>query len=168
MKLLIRDTQIIGTALDEYSGPEQFIVAPDDFDPARMDECWVEDGQLIVPPPPDPWQIARDKLASVRFARETGGIVISGARIATDRQSQALITGAYTYSLLNPEALIDWKGADGTWTQIDAATLAGIAGAVATHVQACFSNERALSELIEAADTVEELASIDLESGWPS
>lgn len=168
MKILIRDAQIIGTALDTYTGPEQFIDAPEGFDQEQMDEYRVEDGRLISPPAPDPWQQARARLASIRYAHETGGIAIGGARIATDRQSQALITGAYTYSLLNPEALIDWKGADGAWTQIDAATIAGIARAVATHVQACFSNERALSELIDAAETVEDLASIDLESGWPS
>lgn len=168
MKLLIRDTKIIGTALDEYSGPEQFIDAPDGFDPARLDEYLVEDGQIISPPTPDPWQQARATLSSVRYAHETRGVTINGSSIATDRQSQALITGAYTYSQLNPEALIDWKGADGTWTKIDAATIAGIAHAVATHVQACFTNERALSELIDAAETVEDLESIDLESGWPS
>ena len=133
-----------------------------------------EGHRLIRLPDPEPETPKTDKeraladLAYIRYAHETGGIIIGGASIATDRQSQALITGAYTYSLLNPEALIDWKGADGAWTKIDAATISGIARAVAKHVQACFTNERALSELIDAAETVEDLASIDLESGWPS
>jgi hypothetical protein len=34
-------------------------------------------------------------------------------------------------------------------------------------VQACFSREKALTLLIEATTTIEELEAIDLESGWP-
>ncbi|MCK7581108.1 MAG: hypothetical protein MZV65_39430 [Chromatiales bacterium] len=51
MKLLIHNTQIIGTALDEYSGPEQFIVAPDDFDPAQLNRYRLIDGELRVSVP---------------------------------------------------------------------------------------------------------------------
>jgi len=167
VKILFRGTRLIGIATDDYTGPESFINAPDDFDPARLDECRIENGRLVMPPDPDPWQVARNKLALKRYEHETGGIVIGGARIATDRQSQALITGAYTYSLLNPSVLIDWKNADGTWTKINATTIAGIANAVAAHVQACFSHERALSDLINAAETAQDLASINLEEGWP-
>lgn len=74
-------------------------------------------------------------------------------------------TGAWSFSQLNPAVLIDWKATTG-WIQIDAATIAGIAAAVATHVQTCFSNERVLSELIEAATTVSDVQAIDLTTGW--
>ena len=51
MKLLIRNTKIIGTALDTYTGPEQFIDAPDKFDHERMDAYRYVDGELqpIIP-----------------------------------------------------------------------------------------------------------------------
>jgi hypothetical protein len=52
MKLLIRDTQLIGTATDDYAGPETFIAAPDDFDPlADLGRYEYRDGALssIIP-----------------------------------------------------------------------------------------------------------------------
>ena len=51
MKLLIRGTQIIGTATNDYVGPEQFINAPEDFDPLSLDAwCYVDDElQLVIP-----------------------------------------------------------------------------------------------------------------------
>jgi hypothetical protein len=52
MKLLIRDTQLIGTATDDYAGPETFIDAPDGFDPlADLDRYEYRDGtlSLIIP-----------------------------------------------------------------------------------------------------------------------
>lgn len=106
-------------------------------------------------------------LAAIRYRHETSGIVLAGAAVRTDRQSQALVTGAYCTALLNPSALIDWKGADGNWAQLDAATMTEIAAAVSDHVQACFSRERALADLINAAQTFAEIAAVNLESGWP-
>ena len=105
-------------------------------------------------------------LAALRYQHETAGITLSGMQIETDRQSQALITGAWSFAQLNPSVLIDWKGVNG-WIQIDAATVNVIAGAVATHVQSCFSNERALSEAIDNAADEFELNQVDLTIGWP-
>jgi hypothetical protein len=106
------------------------------------------------------------ELAALRYEHETAGITLNGAAIETNRESQSLINGAWSYSQLNPSVLIDWKAESG-WIQIDAATIAGIAGAVAAHVQACFSNERTLSEAINAAETVAAVQAIDLTIGWP-
>jgi len=111
-------------------------------------------------------QRKREELAALRYQHETAGITLNGATIETNRESQALVNGAYSYSLLNPAVLIDWKAESG-WIQIDATAIAGIAGAVAAHVQACFSNERTLSELIAAAETVAAVQAIDLTIGWP-
>lgn len=107
------------------------------------------------------------ELAAIRYRHETAGVSVAGAPVRTDRQSQALVTGAYCTALLNPSAQIDWKGADGNWSRLDAATMTAIAATVSAHVQACFSRECALAELIGAAQTWAELAAIDLESGWP-
>jgi hypothetical protein len=52
MKLLIRDTHLIGTATDDYAGPETFIAAPDGFDPlADLGRYEYRDGALssIIP-----------------------------------------------------------------------------------------------------------------------
>jgi hypothetical protein len=39
--------------------------------------------------------------------------------------------------------------------------------AVRAHVQACFDKEAELKAEIEAASTVEEIAAVDLNTGWP-
>ena len=106
-------------------------------------------------------------LAALRYQHETSGITLNGMQIETDRQSQALITGAWSFAQLNPSVLIDWKGVNG-WIQIDAATVNVIAGAVATHVQACFTNERLHAEAINALATSEEVADYDMTAGWPA
>jgi len=106
------------------------------------------------------------ELAALRYQHETAGITLSGMTIETNRESQALITGAWSFSQLNPAVLIDWKGTNG-WVQIDAATISAIAGAVAAHVQSCFSTERVHAEAISALETSEEVSAYDLTTGWP-
>lgn len=51
MKLIIQGDRIAATATDEYTGPDAFIDAPDDFDIARLSEYRVIDGQVVLPPP---------------------------------------------------------------------------------------------------------------------
>ena len=52
MKILYRDTTIIGAALDSYTGQEQFIDAPADFNINRMADYRYVDGVLILTRPP--------------------------------------------------------------------------------------------------------------------
>ena len=49
MKIIIQDGRIAGTATDEYTGPDEYITAPEDFDPARMADYVVADGQITLP-----------------------------------------------------------------------------------------------------------------------
>ena len=50
MKLIIQNNSIAGTATDEYTGPDAFITAPDDFDASRMGEYVITDGVATLPP----------------------------------------------------------------------------------------------------------------------
>ncbi len=134
-------------------------------------EGWTLQPAAIQPEPPEiPIAMLRQQklaeLAALRYEKETAGITLNGASIETDRASQALITGAWSISQINPAVLIDWKTATGDWVQIDAATIAGIAGAVAGHVQACFSAERVHAEAIAALETAEDVAAYDITVGW--
>lgn len=52
MKLIIQGDRIAAIATDEYTGPDAFIDAPDDFDIERLSEYRVVDGQVVLPPPP--------------------------------------------------------------------------------------------------------------------
>lgn len=106
------------------------------------------------------------QLAAYRYARETAGINVNGVTIKTDRESQAMITGAKLFSDLNPDTLIDWKGASG-WIQISREMLTAIGQAVGAHVQACFSREKEHTMAILALDTVEEIEVYNITAGWP-
>ena len=48
MKIIIQDGRIAGTATDEYTGPDEYIDAPADFDADRMGEYVYADGALTL------------------------------------------------------------------------------------------------------------------------
>ena len=156
---------------DEFSALPDFVVCdiPDGWDESLRDAAEWVNGAIVINPE---IQLSRmksakiDELSALRYQHETAGITLNGMTIETDRQSQSLITGAWSISQINPAILIDWKGANG-WVQIDAATITAIAGAVAAHVQSCFSAERIHAEAILALETSEEVAAYDLTTGWP-
>ena len=51
MKLIIQASRIAATATDDYTGPDEFITAPPDFDAARMGEYVYADGVLVLSVP---------------------------------------------------------------------------------------------------------------------
>lgn len=50
MKLIIQANRIAATATDDYTGPDEFIAAPPDFDAARMGEYTYANGVLTLTP----------------------------------------------------------------------------------------------------------------------
>ena len=50
MKLIIQNNRIAATATDDYTGPDEYITAPPDFDAARMGEYVYQDGVLTIHP----------------------------------------------------------------------------------------------------------------------
>lgn len=102
----------------------------------------------------------KQDIAAARYAAETGGIEVDGVTIATDRGSQALLTAAVVMARLDPEFKTQWKCADGRFKQLDAFQLRAIGDAVIAHVESCFAREGELCEMIDAAQTPEELDSI--------
>lgn len=99
------------------------------------------------------------ELAAARYAEETAGITLGGSLIATGRGDQARINGAWAFTQANPEATIRFKSASG-WQNLTAAQIDAIATGVGSHVQACFAREGELADLVEAAETVEEVEAI--------
>ena len=100
------------------------------------------------------------EIAAARYESETGGCTVDGVTIATDRGSQALLTAAVVMARLDPEFKTQWKCADGHFKQLDAFQLRSIGDAVIAHVEACFAREGELCELIDAAQTPEELDAV--------
>ena len=106
------------------------------------------------------------ELADHRWRIETSGVTLpGGARILTDRESQAQLTSALQ-TLTQPFVdSIDWKAADG-WVTVTETELRPIAQAVAQHVQSCFKAERQVSEQIAAAKGAEALHAINIRQAF--
>jgi hypothetical protein len=106
-------------------------------------------------------------LADYRWQREVAGVMIGGAPIATDRESQAKLTSAYVLAVANPTFSLRWKVALGQFVTLDAATIVIIGDAVGAYVRACFDREDVLTTEILTAVDAEALAEIDIEADWP-
>lgn len=113
---------------------------------------WLFDGSTFAQPSAGNHTTAqlRRYAAAARYAKEIGGIVISGMPIATDRESQSLVNGAYSMAALNPEFTTQWKAVDGTFVPLDAALITAVAQAVAQHVANCFAKEAEINAGITA------------------
>ena len=129
----------------------------------------VQTGELVQEPASPP--SAADLLAALaarRYLAEEAGTTFGAYSLLTDRETQAKINAAYLKATLDPDYIIPaWKFAPGVFAPLNAVTIIAAGDAVFDHVQACFANEAALSALIMAAETPEDLAVIDLEQGWP-
>lgn len=115
----------------------------------------------------------KEKLAAYRYGRETSGIVVGGAEIKTDRESQGQLNGAYTSLKNNLITDTPWKAAGGAWVPVTLVELEPIATAVAQHVRACFATEKVHADALDAivedpAGTVVDLANYDYTTGWPA
>lgn len=79
------------------------------------------------------------------------------------------VTGAVVAAQIVPSnGTTTWKLAPGQFRQWNTAQIVAYGIAIRTHVQACFDKEEALSEEINAATDADDLAAIDIETGWPT
>ena len=123
----------------------------------------------VVEPTLDEMKAAKlAELKAYRRTKEEAGINLNGVEIATDRESQAMIGNAVAGLRLKPEgSTVNWKAENGTFV-LDLATLEAIAGAVFDHVQACFNDEIAHVEAINALTTAQAVYNYDYSSAWPA
>ncbi len=108
-----------------------------------------------------------ERTTALRWEKETGGIAINGAPVATTIADQNRIVSVLASPTLDQLGTVDFKGRNG-WITLTVAELTGIAAAIANHVQACFSAERAHHEAIAALDSVEDALAYDPTAGWPT
>ena len=101
----------------------------------------------------------RGEIAAARWEAETAGIDVNGFTVRTDRESQALITGAALKAMQDSEYSCRWKTESG-FVELTALQISAVADAVRTHVQGCFDREAELLPFIEAATSPEELEAI--------
>ncbi len=99
MKLIIQNSRIAATATDEYTGPDPFITAPEDFDITRMSEYVVVDDALTLP--------ARRKLTRLEFRNRFTAVEKAGLELAAldnpagtmEQRMQAAMLRAYLADL---------------------------------------------------------------------
>lgn len=87
----------------------------------------------------------RAEMARLRYERETGGIQTEYGYVATDRESQSMISNTLTYISLAPRD-VTWKLHDGTFVTLTPSEFTSLAKDVARHVETCFEEERAAVE----------------------
>ena len=130
----------------------------------EVQEGWRWDGKKFTPPqsPNEPAEQTLEEvkaaklaeLAEARWREETGGLTLpDGTIVKTDRESQALLTGAALSATLDPGTDIEWKGVNG-WVTLTSAQVLEIAAAVRAHIQSAFSREKVLSEQVEACNEI--------------
>lgn len=82
-------------------------------------------------------------LATYRYNKEVGGILISGVSVPTDRETQSKLIAMRILAKENNSYTVDFKTPAG-FVNLNAATIIAIADAIAGHVQKCFSVEASL------------------------
>lgn len=128
---------------------------------------WTYDGETFSAPvvaAKTPGEL-RDYASAKRFAVETGGIVVNGARIDTSRDSQSMVANAHAYIENSGAASTAFKALSG-WITLSGAEIKATALAVGAHVQASFVAEEAVDALI-ASGEFKSFADIDAFQ-WPS
>lgn len=100
------------------------------------------------------------ELAAARYKAEIAGIELAGAGIRTDRESQALITGAALAASQDPAYTVIWKAAGGFLT-LSAEQIIAAAQAVRAHVERCFAREAELAAQVDAAKSAKAVRSIE-------
>ncbi|WP_313074432.1 DUF4376 domain-containing protein [Melaminivora sp.] len=172
MKLIIQGDRIVATATNDYAGPDAWVQAPEDFDAKRMDEYRVADGVAALPTSPvldlqGTKDVLTARATSLRWQHETGGLTLpNGGRVATGVEDQNRITSVIANAELAGVAEVDFKAPSG-WVTLTLAEIKAIAAAIALHVQACFSAERAHHEAIAMLADLAACDAYDVSAGWP-
>lgn len=92
MKLIIQNNRIAATATDAYTGPDEFIDAPADFDVTRLGEYRYEDGALVLTPDTRITRLAfRNRFTSAeKMALEMAALDDPTAAMAQRQQAAAI------------------------------------------------------------------------------
>ncbi|WP_288099561.1 DUF4376 domain-containing protein [Pseudomonas sp.] len=127
---------------------------------------WTGEGwETLAESPPDPapapdWPAL---IATRRWLAETSGTTFGGMPIDTERDSQALLTGAVVAAMQDPAYSVRWKTSAG-FVDLSSPQIIAVASAVRAYVQACFNREAELLDAVADGSITAEM----LEEGWPA
>ena len=108
-------------------------------------------------------QESLEALADIRYAREIEGVTsVEGIQQWTDRANRALLTDKISFMSSNPGInQTSWKARNG-FVQMDVEGLKELQALVGFHVDQTYKAENAVSGMIVAAETIEDLLSINI------
>ena len=108
-------------------------------------------------------QESLEVLADIRYAREIEGVTSAeGIQQWTDRANRALLTDKISFMSNNPGInKTSWKARNG-FVQMDVEGLKELQALVGFHVDQTYKAENAVSDMIVAAETIEDLLSINI------
>lgn len=115
----------------------------------------------------------KNKLSEARYNYETGGIIDPDDNtnvILSDRLSQQAITGATLWLQANTAATVSFKVFNG-WHDLSYADSISYKNKVYKHVQDCFTREKAVVDIIDAATGLTTLVTnyaSAIDTGWPA
>lgn len=114
-------------------------------------------------------QESLEELADIRYAREIEGVTSAdGIQQWTDRANRALLTDKISFMSNNPEVeKTSWKARNG-FVQLDIDGLKGLQSLVGLHVDQTYKAENSVSDLIVAAETIEDLLSVNIAEEFES
>jgi hypothetical protein len=115
------------------------------------------------------WQEA----LAFRSARQDGGCMTPHGRVDTDPDSQRKINGAATAALVTQLQNIafppiGWTMADNSVVVHDRASVIAMGLAVVSFLNDCQAAGTAIRNEIDAAETIEQVAAIDIKAGFPA
>lgn len=102
----------------------------------------------------NPQEYMRADIADHRFNIETGGIVIDGMPVPTDRNTQSILTSMNLRADRDPEYRVDFKISPGEYINLGRTEIVALGDAVYAHVQAAFAREKELNERIDAGEII--------------
>lgn len=108
-------------------------------------------------------QESLEALADIRYAREIDGVTSAeGIQQWTDRANRAMLTDKISFMSNNPGIKqTSWKARNG-FVQLDVEGLKDLQSLVGFHVDQTYKAENAVSDMIVAAETIQDLLSINI------
>ena len=165
MKLIIQSSRIAATATDDYTGPDEYITAPADFDAKRMGEYVYAEGGVTAPPLPTPKEAAWERIKAERDRRKSLGVKVGAHWYHSDADSRIQQLSLFVMGASVPP--VQWKtlttSPPPVFVTMTPAIAAGIFQGTAASDAAIFAAAETHRVAMEASSTPE---SYDFSGGW--
>ena len=93
-----------------------------------------------------------EKLSSVRYQKEVGGVIHEGIKQSTERVKRLELTDKVNFMSTRTETTM-WKS-DSGWNELSYDQIKALSDAVGTHVDNCFKAENEVFKIIKASTKV--------------